>query len=136
MTKNLIKNLNRNSDNVDPKKKINMVFWALALLLGILAVINQQCFTYRSILLQFLITVFFGTIAIFLSLKKTEQGLRFCQYWLEAIVELKKVSWPSKKETMQTTGAVVIMVVIMGLVLWTVDSVLIRLVAWLLRRGY
>ena len=136
MTKHLIKNLNRNSDNVDPKKKINMVFWALALLLGILAVINQQCFTYRSILLQFLITVFFGTIAIFLSLKKTEQGLRFCQYWLEAIVELKKVSWPSKKETMQTTGAVVIMVVIMGLVLWTVDSVLIRLVAWLLRRGY
>jgi len=136
MTKHLIKNLNRNSDNVDPKKKINMVFWALALLLGILAVVNQQCFTYRSILLQFLITVFFGTIAIFLSLKKTEQGLRFCQYWLEAIVELKKVSWPSKKETMQTTGAVVIMVVIMGLVLWTVDSVLIRLVAWLLRRGY
>ena len=136
MTKHLIKNLNRNSDNVDPKKKINMVFWALALLLGILAVVNQQCFTYRSILLQFLITVFFGIIAIFLSLKKTEQGLRFCQYWLEAIVELKKVSWPSKKETMQTTGAVVIMVVIMGLVLWTVDSVLIRLVAWLLRRGY
>jgi len=138
MTKHLIKNLNRNrsSDSVVPKKKINVVFWIVALLLGVFAIINQQYVVYRSILLQFLVTVIFGIIAIFLLIRKTQQGLKFSQYWQESVGELKKVSWPSKKETMQTTGAVIIMVVIMGLVLWTVDSILIRLVAWLLRRGY
>ncbi|MGD0466265.1 MAG: preprotein translocase subunit SecE [Gammaproteobacteria bacterium] len=138
MTKHLIKNLNRNrsSDSVVPKKKFNVVFWIVALLLGVFAIINQQYVVYRSILLQFLVTVIFGIIAIFLLIRKTQQGLKFSQYWQESVGELKKVSWPSKKETMQTTGAVIIMVVIMGLVLWTVDSILIRLVAWLLRRGY
>jgi preprotein translocase subunit SecE len=138
MTKHLIKNLNRNrsSDSVVPKKKMNVVFWIVALLLGVFAIINQQYVVYRSILLQFLVTVIFGIIAIFLLIRKTQQGLKFSQYWQESVGELKKVSWPSKKETMQTTGAVIIMVVIMGLVLWTVDSILIRLVAWLLRRGY
>ena len=138
MTKHLTKNLNRNRsiNSVDPKKKFNIVFWIIALLLGVFAIINQQYFVYRSILLQFLVTVIFGIVAIFLLIKKTQQGLKFSQYWQESVGELKKVSWPSKKETMQTTGAVIIMVVIMGLVLWTVDSILIRLVAWLLRRGY
>ena len=135
-TKHLTKNLNRNIDTIHPKKNLNKVFWVLALLLGVLAVTNQQLFIYRSILLQFVITVIFGAVAVFFLLRKTDQGLKFCQYWQGSVVELKKVTWPSKKETMQFTGAVIVMVVVMGLILWTLDSILIRLVAWLLKRGY
>ena len=50
-------------------------------------------------------------------------------YWDEAIIELKKVTWPSKKETMQATLAVVAMVFIMGVLMWTIDTCLVRLVA-------
>jgi len=116
-------------------KKNNIMLWALALILGGFSIINQQCIHYNYILLQFIITVLLVLTAIFLSLRKTTQGVRFSRYWLEAIDELKKVTWPNKKETMQTTLAVVAMVFVMGLILWTVDSVLIRLVAWLLQRG-
>ena len=73
--------------------------------------------------------------AIFLLLKKTSQGLKFSKYWAEAISELKKVTWPNRKETITTTLVVVVMVIVMGLILWTVDAILIRLVAWLLQRG-
>ena len=128
MTKHLAKTINRDNEN-GYQKKINIALWVLVLALVVCAIINQQYLSYSSILLQFIVTIIFAGIAVFLLFKKTQEGLRFYQYWKESVVELKKVTWPNKKETMQTTGAVVIMVIVMGLMLWTVDSILIRLVA-------
>lgn len=116
-------------------KKNNIILWILAIALASFSVINQQYIQYNYIFLQFIITVVLMGLAFFLSLKKTRQGVRFSNYWLDSVAELKKVTWPNKKETMHITFAVVAMVVVMGLILWTVDSILIRLVAWLLQRG-
>lgn len=118
------------------KSKISSItVWLLFVCLSVLSIVNQQYFLYDSILLQFLVTGCTVAVSLYLLLRKTEYGLRFSEYWCSAVAELKKVTWPSKKETMQTAAAVVVMVIIMGLVLWTVDSVLIRLVAWLLKKG-
>ena len=116
-------------------KKNNIVLWGAGLALGVAAIINQQYISYHSLLLQFIVTVTLIGLAFFLILKKTKQGSQFCHYWHESVVELKKVTWPNKKETMQTTMAVLGMVIIMGIILWTVDSILIRVVAWLIKRG-
>ena len=47
----------------------------------------------------------------------------------EAWTEGGKVSWPTRKETIQTTGIVFVFVVIMALVLFAIDSSL----AWLIK---
>lgn len=52
----------------------------------------------------------------------TESGSRFIQFTREAVVEAKKVVWPSKRETVQTTGVVFAFVLIMAVVLWTTDK--------------
>ncbi|PKO82778.1 MAG: preprotein translocase subunit SecE [Betaproteobacteria bacterium HGW-Betaproteobacteria-11] len=52
----------------------------------------------------------------------TEPGSHFIQFSREAIVEAKKVVWPSKRETVQTTGVVFAFVLIMAVVLWTTDK--------------
>lgn len=39
-------------------------------------------------------------------------------------VEVRKVVWPSRQETMQTTLIVFVMVLVMGLVLWLFDMAL------------
>jgi preprotein translocase subunit SecE len=57
-------------------------------------------------------------------LSKTEKGRELIQFGREAIVETKKVVWPSKKETAQTTGIVVVFVLVMALVLWGIDGIL------------
>jgi preprotein translocase subunit SecE len=36
-------------------------------------------------------------------------------------VETKKVVWPSRKDTVQTTGVVVAFMIVMALFLWIVD---------------
>ncbi|MFZ9963387.1 MAG: preprotein translocase subunit SecE [Burkholderiales bacterium] len=52
------------------------------------------------------------------------QGKELIQFAKDAIVETKKVVWPNKKETVQTTGVVVAFVFVMALVLWGIDGTL------------
>ena len=49
-------------------------------------------------------------------------GQRFFEFANEAVIEAKKVVWPSRKETMQTTGAVFAFVVVMALFLYLTDK--------------
>ena len=57
-----------------------------------------------------------GAIAWF-----TELGREFVQYAKESIEEAKKVVWPTRKETMQSTGVIFVFVFVMALFLWVVD---------------
>jgi preprotein translocase subunit SecE len=52
----------------------------------------------------------------------TEPGQRFFVFSREATAEAKKVAWPTRKETMQTTGIVFGFVLIMAIVLWITDK--------------
>ena len=54
----------------------------------------------------------------------TEPGQRFFVFGQEATAEAKKVVWPSKKETMQTTGIVFAFVMVMAITLWITDKTL------------
>ncbi len=61
----------------------------------------------------------------------TESGKRALQFFNDARLELKKVVWPTKQETGQVTLLVLVMVTIASLFFWAIDSILLRLVAWL-----
>jgi preprotein translocase subunit SecE len=52
----------------------------------------------------------------------TEPGQRFFAFGKEAAAETKKVVWPTRKETLQTTGAVFAFVVLMAIFLWVADK--------------
>jgi len=64
----------------------------------------------------------------------SEPGKRFFAYCKDAVEETNKVVWPSRKETVQTTGVVVAFVVVMALFLWIVDASLVWLVKVLVGR--
>jgi len=51
-------------------------------------------------------------------------GREFAGFAREALVEVKKVVWPTRKETMQTTAAVFAFVVVMAVFLWVSDKTL------------
>jgi preprotein translocase subunit SecE len=64
----------------------------------------------------------------------SEPGKQFYAYTQDAIAETKKVVWPSRKETVQTTLIVVAFVIVMALFLWVVDASLVWLVKVLIQR--
>ena len=52
----------------------------------------------------------------------TAPGKEFFLFAQEAVVETKKVVWPTRKESLQTTGAVFAFVVAMAVFLWITDK--------------
>jgi len=52
----------------------------------------------------------------------SEPGRQFGVFAGEAVAEVKKVVWPTRKETMQTTAAVFAFVVVMAVFLWITDK--------------
>ena len=54
----------------------------------------------------------------------SERGRQFIAFAREAVVETKKVVWPTRKETMQTTAAVFGFVLVMAVFLWASDKTL------------
>ena len=48
----------------------------------------------------------------------------FYSYVTDSKVELKKVTWPTKQETTQTTLGVIFIVIIVGILLWLFDMLL------------
>ncbi|BDI04078.1 protein translocase subunit SecE [Sphaerotilus microaerophilus] len=53
-----------------------------------------------------------------------EQGKSLIAYGRESVRELKKVVWPTRKESLQMTGYVFAFVVVMALFLWLTDKTL------------
>jgi preprotein translocase subunit SecE len=62
---------------------------------------------------------------------QTQKGQWALQFVKDARNELRKVTWPTREETTQTTLVVAAMVIILALLLWGMDSVLMWLVGWL-----
>jgi preprotein translocase subunit SecE len=54
----------------------------------------------------------------------SEPGRQFGVFAAESVAEVKKVVWPTRKETMQTTAAVFAFVVAMAIFLWVSDKTL------------
>jgi preprotein translocase subunit SecE len=63
----------------------------------------------------------------------TVPGKEFLVFAQDSVGEAKKVVWPTRKETIQTTGIVIVLVIIMAIFLWMVDSLLVYLIESFIR---
>ena len=69
--------------------------------------------------------VLFGGIASAVALIAiTPNGKKFIAYAKDSINEVKKVVWPSRKETTQMTLIVFAFVAIMAIFLWSADKII------------
>ena len=65
----------------------------------------------------------------------TTKGKQIYEFALEAKIELLKVVWPTRQETVQTTTIVMVMVTLTGFILWGVDSVMMWAIAKITHLG-
>ena len=65
----------------------------------------------------------------------SEPGKRFFVFGKDSVAEAKRVVWPTRKETLQTTGIVILFAIVMALFLWAVDASLMMIVNKLMGRS-
>ena len=60
---------------------------------------------------------------------QTEKGRLAWEFMRESRTELRKIVWPTRNETLQTTLIVIAMVALVAVILWMLDGML----AWIMR---
>lgn len=62
-------------------------------------------------------------VAIVLGLS-SDPGRKMKKFMLDAQIEVRKVVWPTRQETWQTTLIVAVAVLIIGILIWIIDMIL------------
>lgn len=110
------------------------VKWTVVVALLGGAIVLFYYFSDQSLLLRVIGLVAAAGIAVAVAMQ-TAKGRLAWNMMGEARMEVRKVVWPTRKETMQTTGIVLVMVTIVALLLWALDGLLGYLMRQLLGYG-
>ena len=119
--KKMKNDMNVQVETIDNRTDTLKLVFALLLVCGGMG--GYYVFASHSILLRVIGLLACAMIAVLIA-SRTEKGRAVWSFFHESQVEVRKVVWPTREETVQTTGLVMLMVVISALVMWALDLVL------------
>ena len=118
------------NDNVEKESSaLDAVLWIVVVAIVAAGVVGNSYYAEEvSVLYRALALIGMAGVAGALAYQTTK-GQAFANLVKEAQVEMKKVVWPTRQETTQTTLIVVLVVFVMSLVLWGLDFILGKLIS-------
>lgn len=115
------------SDSQETSKLFDRFKWLAVLVLVVFVVWGNFYFAEPNPIYQVdavfrIIAVFvLSILALFVALT-TLKGRSFISFAKDSRVEMRKVVWPTRKETIQTTLLIAVITIVVGLCLWGMDS--------------
>ncbi len=97
--------------------------WVVVFALVAIAVVGNSYFADESLLYRVLGIVALAIVAGLVALQ-TSRGAAFWELVKGSRTEIRKVVWPTRQETVQTTMIVVVFVLVVALLLWGLDAFL------------
>ena len=109
-------------------KRMNQLKWLVVLVLLVVSVVGNLYFDWLALAVRASLLIVMA-VAVLALAKTTEQGEWAWRFLKESRMEMRKVVWPTRQETVQTTLLVVALVMVMSLILWGIDSVFALIVS-------
>lgn len=113
---------------------VNIIKLSVAFLLVVTGIAGYYYLQGSAEVLR-VVAILLGLVLAAAVLWTSEPGKNFFVFAKESVAEAKRVVWPTRKETLQTTGVVVLFAVVMALFLWAVDATLLFAINKLMGRG-
>jgi preprotein translocase subunit SecE len=101
--------------------KLDSLKWLVIVILTASAIYGNYYFAAESLLYRAIAWLIVAVIVIFIS-SKTQKGSNLLTLAYGAYNEALRVVWPSRQERNQTTLMVVVVVLIMSMILWGLDT--------------
>lgn len=95
--------------------------WAVVAALVTAGIVGNTLYDDQSLLYRVLALTAMALVAAWIAVQ-TERGQAFWQLAKDARVEIRRVVWPTREESTQTTLIVVVFVLIVALLLWALDT--------------
>lgn len=115
--------MNAKTESGSIQGRFDFIKWIAVALLVAAGVVANQYFAAESVLYRAIGLLVLAAVSLFVA-AQTVKGKAMLVLAREARAEIRKVVWPNRQETVQTTLIVVAVVLIMGLLLWGLDSIL------------
>ncbi|MBB1272821.1 MULTISPECIES: preprotein translocase subunit SecE [Psychromonas] len=118
-----------NSEN--SKSSFDGVKWTITVLLLAAIIVGNYLYGEEThVVLRVAVLLLLAALAV-LSAAFTEKGKTFIGFAKDARLEVRKVVWPTRQETVQTTLIILAVSTIVGLILWGLDGIFVRLIAFI-----
>lgn len=114
--------------------KLDTAKLVVALLIVLAGAVAFNYYSDESLLLRVVAMLVVAGVALGIAVT-TAQGRTALGFLKDARTEVRKVVWPTRNETLQTTLVVLIFVVLVGILLWIMDSFLLWAVKLLTGQG-
>lgn len=101
--------------------RLDTIKWLLVVVLVGAGVVGNSHFSAEPILYRVLALIALALVACVIGYN-TQKGSGLWGLLQGAMVELRKVVWPTRQETNQTTLIVVAVVIVMSIILWALDT--------------
>ena len=101
--------------------RLDAAKWFLVVAIVAAGVVGNSHFSAESILYRALGLLVLAAVAVVVALQ-TAKGVAIADVVRGALVELRKVVWPTRQETNQTTLIVLAVVFVMAIILWLLDT--------------
>lgn len=119
----------KNSGITNAGKFMNIFKWLTSVALLIAGVLAFHYLPQYGVFVRALMVLFAAIAAMGLALT-TPQGKEVLLFINGARTETRKVVWPTKQETIQSTIVVMIAVAVFSVFMWVVDSILLLIMSW------
>ncbi|ACE84250.1 preprotein translocase subunit SecE [Cellvibrio japonicus] len=103
--------------------RLDALKWALVIALVSVGVYGNSYYSAESVLYRAIALLALAGVAILIA-TNTAKGSAIVDVIRGAFVELRKVVWPTRQETNQTTLIVVALVIVTSIILWLLDTLL------------
>lgn len=110
--------------------RLDWVKWSISVALLLAGLIANHYYSEVSMPIRMLAWLALLALSAFVA-TKTQKGRWILGFVQDSRSELRKVVWPTREETVQTTMIVGVMVVILALLLWGLDGILVWIIGWL-----
>jgi len=98
------------------------IFLAIVILVG--SIVGYYYYINESVLIRAIGVLVAFIVAVWIAFQSI-QGQILWKFIQGSRVELRKVVWPTREETLQTTGIVLLFATIMGVFFWLLDLFLL-----------
>ena len=119
--------MNANAETPNSSGAADTFKWVIAFALLAAAVVGNYLYGEMSVVIRVagVVVLIAAALGVAATTAKGKAAISFAR---ESRMEVRKVVWPTRQETVQTTLIVLVVCIVMALVLWGIDGIMVRLV--------
>ncbi|MGV3346760.1 preprotein translocase subunit SecE [Enterobacteriaceae bacterium LUAb1] len=122
--------MSANTEAQGSGRGLEIIKWVVVFALLIAAIVGNFLYRDVALLLRALVVIVLIAAAGGVALL-TIKGKATVAFAREARIEVRKVIWPTRQETVHTTLIVAAVTALISLILWGLDGILVRLVSFI-----